>query len=322
MAPNLTDGVPGLEGIHTLTPPSPWTAFALNDYEGTNGLVKPWTTQASWSMLNDIKGLHDKPDANDPRVQFVYQHGEFPLPRYQRGRTITYSGIIAGQTLSAMRNHIAAVRATCINGLANLVGGPSTAWLMSVQYAAAYDPTGMVFASYGIPVGFTCDEKQGPADASPGPYQRAFDLTFRQSDGRWLVTSAVQAAGSSGAPIASGSTGTLTMPGTAPAEPIFTVVGSGTGSATITFHSNTTGLTLEIDLPAAMAVGDVMVVDFGQRSVGYTPSGGAATDYSGYINWANTTWWNEATDGDLLLGANVLKVTGDTWYVTATPAVW
>jgi hypothetical protein len=128
-------------------------------------------------------------------------------------------------------------------------------------------------------------------------------------------------------PIASGVTGTLTMIGTAPSEPTFTVHGSGSGSATIVLTNNTlisdTGRgTLQVDLPTAMASGDQLVVNFLARTVTFTHSS-VDHDYSGYIDWSQTDWWGEAAAAaSLEIGDNVLEVTGDSWECTAVPAVW
>jgi hypothetical protein len=321
MAPSLTDGVPGLEAIHTLTPPSPWPEFALNDWmDPTTGLTRQWANQAAWSQLEKVTGLHDRPDSDDPRVSLVYQVGELPLPRIARGRSITYSGMIAGQTLSDMRAQIAALRAAATSALTS-----PTAWLINVAYDATYDDSSLVFAAYGIPTGFTCDDEQGQPTLLPSPFQRAFDFTFRQSDGRWWVTpdSFLCTVGTADSPIDDGTAGTLTMTGTAPSEPVFSVYGSGSGEATIAAHNTTLGVKVTVNQPAAMSSGDLLVIDFGQRSVTYTPNGGGATDYTGYVDWANSDWWWEpASAAPLLIGDQSVKVDGDPWSVSAMPACW
>lgn len=322
MAPQLTDGVPGLEAVHTLTPASPWPSFDLNDWESpTTGQTKQWTEQAAWTKLLDIQGLHDAPDQNDDRVQLNYQHGELPLPRFTRGRTITYSGKVAAATLSDLRSEVAALRATCASALTK-----PTAWTLAVAYSSTLDPSGLVYTAYGIPTAFTCDDNQPPDTTSPSPWVRQFTLTFRQSDGRWWVTPTafVCSIGSPGSPLAGGSTHTLTMTGTAPSEPTFYVYGSGSGSATITLANTTTGDQLKFDLPSALASGDQLVVNFGTRQALYTASGGGASvDYTGYIDWPNSGWWYQIEAADaLLVGDNALQVSGDTWACVAMPAVW
>jgi hypothetical protein len=320
MAPALTDGVPGLEAIHTLTPPSPFSAFALNDWMSTTtGKTVQWAERTSYTWVKGIEGIHDAPDMDDPRVKLNYQSGELPLPRFGRGRTITYSGILAAQTLAELNAKRAALVATIMSGLVN-----PTAWLISVAYNTTYDSTGLAFAAYGVPVGFTCPAYVPNGDLSP-VFQSAFQLSFRQSDGKWWVTPTafLCTLGSAGDVMSAGGTGTLTLTGTAPSEPTFTVVGSGAGLSTITLTATEVGGELTIDLPAAMSSGDKLVVNFGQRSIKYTPSGGAATDYSGYLDWTNSNWWNEAdVPATLLVGDNTLSVVGDTWYATAMPATW
>ena len=85
---------------------------------------------------------------------------------------------------------------------------------------------------HGIPVGFTCAAWQPNGEQNP-VYQTPFQLSFRQSDGRFWVTPTgfLCSIGSSGSPIADGTSGVLTMTGTAPSEPTFTVYGSGSGEA-------------------------------------------------------------------------------------------
>lgn len=319
MAPALTDGVPTLEAIHTLTPPSPFSSFALNDWMSTTtGKTVQWTERTSYSWVKGIEGIHDAPDMDDPRVKLVYQPGELPLPRMGRGRTITYSGILAAQTLAELNAKGAALRACLMSGLVN-----PAAWLLSVAYNSTYDTSGLVFAAYGIPVGFSCPAYVPNGDQNP-QFQTPFQLSFRQSDGRWWVTPGgfLCSVGSSGSPIDDGSTGTLTLTGTAPSEPTFTVYGTGDGEATIVLTAAEVSGKLTIDLPAAMASGDTLVVNFGQRSVVFTHSG-TSHDYSGYIDWSNSNWWNEADVlATLLIGANTLEVVGDKWSATALPAVW
>ena len=289
MAPALTDGVPGLEGVHTLIPPNPWPGCTLNDWmDPSTGKTVQFADLTSFTRLQLISGLFDKPDSDDPRVNLVNQIGELPFPRQQRGKTIVYTGVAVGQTLSAMRNKVAAMRAACATASSNPAG-----WQLSVQYDPTYDPTGMVFYAQGVPIAFTSDDAQGSGDQSPSPYQRPFVLSFRLSDPRFWVGNQITVGNPT--PIADGTTGTLTMVGTAPSEPTFTVHGSGSGSATIVLKNNTlisdTGHgTLQVDLPAAMASGDTLVVNFLARTVTFTHSG-VAHDYSGYIDWSQTDWW-------------------------------
>lgn len=320
--PALSDGVPGLEGLHTLTPPSPWASFTLNDWmDPDTGLQKLWANYTAYTRLQEVTGIHDAPDQDNPVVSLNFQQGELPLPRYGRGRTITYSGMVYGQTMSAMRSWAAAMRAAALSALTN----PS-AWELSVAYDPTYDPTGLTFVSYGIPVGFTCDDQQGAGTLLPSPYQRAFDLTFRQSEGRWWVTSDVVTTGT--ARVASGDSAVLDMPGTAPGEPTITVYGTGSGSDSISLEATEAGWDMDLVLPSAMSDGDELVIDFLTRTVTYTPSEGSPTDYSGYIVWGDnsTTAWAEAGlnsgGGSLVLGTNTLTVTGDEWEASAAPAVW
>ncbi|HZL18631.1 MAG TPA: hypothetical protein VFG23_12890 [Polyangia bacterium] len=318
--PALADGCPGVEGIHTLTPPSPFSTFALNDWmDPATGRTRQWTEQAWHTRLTGVEGIHDAPDLDDPRVKLVYQSGELPLPRFGRGRTITYSGILAAQTMSEMRNKVAALRAACLSGLVD-----PTAWLLNVAYDPTYDTSGLVFSAYGVPVGFTCPDTQVSGNSLPSPYQRAFQLSFRQSDGRWWCTPAgfLCSIGTVGTPIGDGVAGTLTLTGTAPSEPIFTVYGSGFGTATAIFTATEINAKLTIDLPAALASGDTLVVDFGQRTVTFTHSS-VSHDYSGFIDYANSNWWNEAdVMQSLLIGDNTLEVDCDNWSATAIPATW
>ena len=320
MAPALTDGVPGIEARHTLTPPSPYSTFTLNDWaDPTTGLtVLPHT------RLQKIQGLNAKSDADDPRVNLNYQTGETAFPRIPRGKTVTYSGVVVGHTLSAMRAKIGALDACVESGLAN-----PDPWSMVVAYNATYDPTGLTFVGYGLPVGFTCDDEQASGDLSPSPYQRAFDLSFRMRDPRWWVTSDVQSVGYAGgggswSGIADGTSGVLTMPGLKPSEPIFEIHGSGAGEAAFSITHAELGYQLNFTLPGALDSGDVLWVDFTSRLITLFPDAGdtpSESDYTGYIDWNTTDWFNETTGGSLLVGTNTITVVGDTWGCKATPAV-
>jgi hypothetical protein len=281
--------------------------------------MRLWVDQTAFSSLSGIEGLYSNPDQDDPRVKLNYQAGEIALPRFARGKTLTYSGYVAGQTKSAMNAHIAALRACANSGLTN-----PPAWTLVAEYNSTYDDSGLAFTAYGVPVGFDCDEVQGAGTLIPSPWQRDFTLSFRMGDPRWWVTPAgfLCSVGSSGTPIDGGTPGTLTLTGTAPSEPTFTMPSAGDGSATIVITAAEVAGQLTIDLPDAMADGDTLVVNFMQRTVVFTHSG-TSHDYSGYIDWANSNWWNEADIAAVLLvGANTLCVTGDRWYATAVPATW
>lgn len=319
MAPALTDGVPGLEGVHTLIPPSPWPTCVMNDWmDPSTGQTVQFADLASFTRLQLISGLFDRPDSDDPRVNLVNQIGELAFPRQQRGKTIVYTGVAVGQTLSAMRNKVAAMRAACATASSNPAG-----WQLSVQYDPTYDPTGMVFYAQGVPIAFTSDDVQGSGDQSPSPYQRPFVMSFRLADSRFWLPAKTISIGTP-TPIAGGTTGSLVMTGTAPSEPIFTVTGTGSGSATILLNHADLGRNLQVDLPAAMASGDTLVVDFLARTVVFTPvSTGVPHDYSGYIDWSQTDWWGEAAAAQsLVIGSNTLYVTGDSWSCSGNPAVW
>jgi len=310
-SPSLTDGVPGLEGIHTLTPPSPWPSVVLNAWEDpTTGL-----TQLPHTRLRDIQGLLDKADSDDPRMNLVNRMGETAFPRQQRGKTLVYTGVVVGATLSEMRALIAKLRAAT-ETLSSSPDGWGAG--LSAAYNPTYDPTGMVFSAYGMPIAFTCDETQGTGDQSPTPYQRDFVLSYRMADPRWWVTSPGPIVVGSPTPIADGVSAVLTMTGTAPTEPTFNILGSGSGSSTIQLYHTELNRTLEIDLPAALTSGEVMIVDFFNRTI---TAGG--NDVTGYIDWASTDWWGEAASGaPMLVGANTLTVSGGSWSCAASPACW
>jgi hypothetical protein len=317
MAPALTDGVPGLEGIHTLIPPSPWPTCALNDWmDPATGLTYTFAAKVSYTRLQLIGGLFDKANADDPRVNLVNQIGELAFPRQQRGKTLVYTGVATGKTLSAMRAKVAALRAATETASSNPDG-----WTISLAYDPTYDPTGMVFTGYGVPIDFTSDDVLLSPDALPSPHQRPFVLSFRLADPRfWLTSGSPISTG----PVARGTSAALTMTGTAPSEPTFTLTGTGSGSATIVLNHSDLARNLQVDLPAAMASGDTLVVNFLQRTVVFTPvATGVPHDYSGYIDWSQTDWWGEAAAAQsLVVGVNNLYVTGDGWQCDALPAVW
>lgn len=332
MAPQLTDGVPGLEAIHILVPASPWPEVTLNDWmdEGT-GLTRAlgYGGVSAFTRLQGIQGLRAKPDSDDPRVNLNYQFGETPFPRLMRGKSLTYTGVIVGESMSAMRNHEAQIAAAAINGQAN-----PTASYLSVSYDAAYDANGLEFFGYGNVVDYDCPEALVSGDSLPTPYQRTFTLTFRLRDGRWFEQSQVQSCGYAGSPptlpgtwggIPDGSPGTLTMPGTAPSDPVVSMVGEGSSmSATVTITMTELGTQLQLAMPAPIADGDYLIVDYRARSVTYIPGGtGSPVDYSGYIDWPNTSAWSEKSGGSLAVGTNTITVTGGGgWAAYAYPAVW
>ena len=329
MAPSLADGVPGIEGLWFFDPPSPWPELALNDWmDASTGLTVPFTTRSSFTRLQKITGLYDKPDSDDPRVNLVNRIGEEAFPRQQRGKTLTFSGIAYGATLSDMRAKIAAIRACSATESSD-----PTDWLLYATYDPTYDTTGMAFTAYGQPIGFTSDEVQGSADQVPTPYQRAFDFSVRLHEPRfWFTNPTTVISGSpitvgDPTPIADGTAGAVVMTGTAPSEPVFTIYGSGSGSATIVLTnaeliSQTGHGTWTIVLPAKLASGDTLVVDFTKRTAVQTHSG-VANDVTGYVVWPSTDWWGEAASSTtMLIGTNTLKATGDSWSCSAIPAVW
>ena len=321
--PALTDGVPGIEAVWTLEAPEPWPDLVLNDWMNTtSGLTVPFTTRASFTRLQKIVGLYDKPDSDDPRANLVNRIGEEAFPRQQRGKTLTFSGVAIGATLSAMRAKVAAIKAASATESSEPAG-----WSVSCAYDSFYDPTGLVFTASGVPIGFTSDEAQGSADQIPSPYQRLFDLSFRLGDPRFWVTSPGPITVGVPTPIFSDIAGVLVMTGTAPSEPIFTIYGSGAGSATIVLTNAeliaATGHgTWTIVLPAPLDSGDTLVVDFTKRTAVQTHLG-VPNDVTGYVVWPSTDWWGEAASSTpMFVGTNTLKATGDSWSCSALPCVW
>ena len=145
-------------------------------------------------------------------------------------------------------------------------------------------------------------------------------------DPRWFVTSSIQAAGYAGgggawSGIASGTSAVLTMPGLKPAEPIFEIRGSGTGSATFTIVHTELNVALNFTLPAALTASEILFVDFNTRLI--TRTAPSLSDRTGWVSnlAANNFWWASTTGGSLQVGTNTLTVTGDTWAVKATPTV-
>lgn len=334
MAPSLTDGVPGLEAVHTLVPSGAWSSFALNDwFDPSTQKMRQFASQSAFTMLDEIQGLRAKPDSDDPRYPLVYQFGETPQPRLQRGKTLVYTGTVYGQTMSAMRAHEAALASAAINGQDD-----PTASYMSVAYNPTYDTTGLTFVGYGVVTGYDCDEIQSAgAERVPSAFARDFTLTFRLSDGRWVLPGSVVGCGYSSLPptfpgtwsgIASQSTGVLSMPGTAPADPVLQILGNGSNvSDTIIITNETTGSVLQLVLPYGMATNDRLTVDYRQRTVSYFIDATSETfDYSGFIDWANSDAWDETNAGGLAVGSNTLKVDngsgGCPWAAYAWPAVW
>jgi hypothetical protein len=208
---------------------------------------------------------------------------------------------------------------------------------MSVAYNPTYDTTGLTFVGYGVVTGYDCDEIQSAgAERVPSAFARDFTLTFRLSDGRWILPGNVVGIGYSAMPPSFPGTWTgltdasdvaLTVPGTAPADPVFQILGNGSSYTTFTIYNLTTGTQLRLVLPYGMATNDRLTVDYRQRAVSYFIDATSETfDYSGFIDWANSNAWDEANAGGLAVGSNTLSVnnggSGAPWACYAYPAVW
>lgn len=286
MSPSvLLDGPLGLEATHTIN------GFVIND-STVYPMVRP----------SKITGLHDSADFTDTRDSTSATIGEIPYPTLARGKTVTYSGdpTRAGGIIA---DDLMILRAI------------ATAWRKAVvtprdtALAIAPHPTfgGPTLTGYGRCSGLNIDDEVVLGQGRVHEEARAFVFSFRMSDPRWYDLSN-PVSGSA----ADGASHTLTMPGNAPAEPNFAVVTAG---GAVVLENTTLGLNLTFrsDLPAG-----TLAVVFANKTAFI-----GSEDVRGYIDWGVSNWWDAAAaEKHLLPGANVLKVTGGAWDVSAYPCVW
>ena len=291
MPASLADGPLGLEGRHT------FNGITVNDIAGGLPYLK----------ADRITGLHDVADADDPRDQNADQIGETAYPTLLRGKTVVYNGRVMGRTLLEARALATALRAAA-----------SSRADMPLAISPHPDLGGPTLTAYGRPIACPIDDEQTlPPEALPTPYQRPFVLSFRLRDPRFFDLSAPDAAGAAaGTPAFLGMTGPVAADGGAPGEPVFTVNGPTT-AAVVLRHL---GMSLELAfLPAlALAGGDILTVDFLARQARV-----GATDVAGYVDWANSNWWDSDRIGLIPGIAQQVQVDGaGAWTVSAYNAVW
>ena len=195
MATAIADGPGGLECTHTIG------GIELNDLE-TFPRYK----------LDRITGMHSLPEAYDERRANVGRLGESIYPSYPRGKTIVYEGRVQASALDEMRSMGNALRAACSNR--------SAEYSIAVAPNAAWGDDTWSYSARVMQLDMDDEQVHSPLHAR-GPYQRAFTLGVRMSDPRFIYTLASCSA--SGFTTAQA----INNLGSAPADPVFTVVVPG-----------------------------------------------------------------------------------------------
>jgi hypothetical protein len=278
----VLDGPLGLEAVHNLG------GIDLNQ----QGVLP-------YFKLEKITGLHDVSDADDPRAPLPNEIGEVAYPALRRGKTVTYSGKVIGATRQDIR-----YLATQLRGVASS--------LIDTHITITPDPAygTVVMELYGRPSAFTCDDDLTSFDPTQSRWRSPFVLAFRMRDPRAWIPAQVQTASAG-----SGGTATLTLPGNAPSEPVFSIAGPASGAITLTHLGQAKALRFLGTIP--LGGGQTLLVDFGPRTA---TIGGV--DVSGYVDWSVTDWWDRDAVG-VGFGTNLLQVTGaGAFTVSAIPAVW
>lgn len=276
MALTIAHGHPGLEVPHI------WNG----------GLTMNVRSARPWIKLNKITGGHSLSEIEDDRDNNTGRRGETPRPAYARGKTVVYEGVLLSKTLDAMR-----LTATQMRGAFRDRNNEGTMLLNGE----------LDWFFRGRVMSFDMDDEQFTGWGSIFPFQRAFTLALRMSDGRYYYTVPHD---DSAAGWASASVHLLTNEGIADTDPIFKVAIPG-ADATVTLEnlsmptSNGTARLRFTHLPAGL-----FTVDFNTR---FADVGGV--DVSGKWDVAYSQWWDEEIEG-MHPGDNNLKVTGGAWGVS------
>jgi hypothetical protein len=289
MSVALTDGLLGLEATWTLN------GFTMNDLEGSLPRVR----------FTEVTGAHSTGDFDADSDPAAGRPGEVPRRGYQRGKSVTFAGVVEAATLPTLRAAVASLTAA-----ASLPrnGGDTT---LTVSPHASWGTIALTL--YGRPVAFSCPEKQqkGPG-ALPSPYQREFVLTFRARDARALALDDPVSASA-----ANDTADTIAPAGTADTEPVFLVDGPA-GDTLDLLHVEQARKVRFVGLP--LDTGEVLTVVFGLPALRRSATIDGV-DVSGYIDWTETTWWDDDAYG-LAPSSQSVKVTGaGDWACSAFPAV-
>jgi hypothetical protein len=300
MSHAFTDGVPGLEAIHK------WTSGHRLAPTTTLNHLTP--SQVSRVKLDNIDGLHGRPEIEDRRQSHLGRHGELIGPAYEPGRTITYTGQIQAKSALELRKREMALNEAfeerLLEGAMQVliddqVGTPLDYWIFTGR-VISFDPD---------------DQQQHNAQAT-WPYQRGFTLGIRCSDPRVYWSHAI-----SGGPNASQVTLTNTGRDT---NPLISVTTDGSTDFTIT---NTT-ITRHLKFQAStLAATKVVTFDFQRRVIWVNDVGDVpfvdGYEYTELLLTAQSDWWDPGVPG-IDRGSNQINLTGtgaDDLTVYFTPAV-
>lgn len=272
---------------------------------GVPVIIAPYLSTHTWSrggvVLNDRgawprywvleTGLRDASDISDHRDELPGAHGETPRHSVRRGKTVPYSGVVEGRT----RAELWVARDRLLAAFAELNPEGQMAVELDGQFPLAMGDGTLARApavTYDArPLQVTCPDVQ-PREL-PDHYALDFSLSLRMSDARLLET--VQQ-GPIALPI-NGAAVTVTSPGTADSDPIFTFTGPFT---VVQVYNDTLGVTWR--LPYTAAAGEVVIADFAARTV---LSG--VNDRDSFVDYAVTDWWDETTPG-LVPGNNAIRL--------------
>lgn len=324
--PSAGGSVPGLEARHAWFPSV--NGFANVDDGPTDVLnylwdwngdrrrpmpdgIEPRSGQSAVgavARLEKIGGLHSRPDFDDNRGNQTTRPGEYLLPSFARGRTITYEGTLRAGSLAALREQEALMRAAY----------SVTEGMMVVEYHPEYsDEEQLAFVYFARPTQLDIIDEQAEGATALYPHGRPFVLALRQHDPRYYLWNPEGDAGfSSAAGDVSGDPFTVTVAGTAPTDPVFVFDAPGTS---VTIHNASAGWTMVIDgLPDL--TGDTLTIDFGLR-LAY--KGAFAGDMTGKIDLSSTDAWDSGKYG-LVAGDNVIDAESSegSWTVLYRPATW
>jgi len=144
------------------------------------------------ARLTRITGLHDLPEAEDPREHYSQLHFETAYPGFTKGKTIVYEGFVEGIDLHQVRAAVTAMRQAFSDRTVEAD--------MTVVAPAAY---GALPWSYRAKcIAFECvDEPPQFLNRLPYKEAREFALTLRAADARFWQASTATGAGN---PLAGG----------------------------------------------------------------------------------------------------------------------
>lgn len=298
MAYTLTDGVLGLEGIHTFSPrrlavfdtiPPALPDFSMHGQHRRD--------LGAWVKLDQLVGFHGLPDWEPAGADAEGRMGRVRYPALQKSKSFTYNGRLCAMTLPGLRALEASLQASLAAREGVLTSAPHP------LYGA-----GGYYTDVRV-VDFDADDDQTrPATALPTPWQREFALGLEMPHPRWKWVTLSVVSGQVGSAV-------VTNLGRAQAEPKITVYGH---SGALTIRNATTGRKLVFaGLPVADAGWGRVAADSGQRSVILPTQAdidSPNTSALRYLTFEESDWWDAQADatltGGLLPGANTIEVVG------------